>query len=146
MELLAEIQARHAARIAADLPPDSLEQAAEEQAEQQVPDADIQPEEEEEVQGKADPTPPAAGFGMSATLTEFEVAQAEEAAEQQTILDSIHLEAEVKANYRYLREAERDELFVGMEFDEEPKLLAEDQEAGSSGTASTEVVYVSDDE
>ena len=84
MELLTEIQSRRGARIAVGLLPDSPKE--------EEPDADIkdlEPRKEEEEEGKADLAPLAAGFGMSDALTELEVAQAEEAAEQQAIVDSI---------------------------------------------------------
>ena len=49
---------------------------------------------------------PAAGFAIEDTMTEFEVAQAEEAAEQRAILDSIQSETEVEANRCFLWEVD----------------------------------------
>jgi hypothetical protein len=98
LELLEKTRARRAARIAVGLHPDSLEQEEKEEEQKQVPNAgmeDAKPEEEKENQGKADLTPPDAGFSMADALAKFEVAQAEEATEQQAILDSIRSEAEV---------------------------------------------------
>lgn len=62
---------------------------------------------------------PQAEFGMADVLAEFKVAQAKRAVEQHAILDSVFSEAEVEANCHFLREAqaERDELFAYMEFD-----------------------------
>lgn len=97
---------------------------------------DEKPEEEKEEKGEAGLVPPTAGFGMTDVLGEFEVAQA--------------AEVTVEANLRYLREAraEVDTLFPDMESDEVPELreAAIHQEVGSSDTADTEVVYISDDE
>ena len=53
---------------------------------------DVEPKEEEEEDGDAgevDPAPPNVGFAMVDVLAEFEVAQKEEASEQQDILDSV---------------------------------------------------------
>lgn len=87
---------------------------------------------------------------MGDALGEFEVAQTKKAVEQQAILNCIHLNAEAEANRRYLREAraEVDALFADMESDEEPEQreAAIHQEAGSSDTIGTGVVYISDDE
>ena len=52
---------------------------------------------------KADP---AASFAMPKALAEFEMAQTEEVAEQQAILDSIHSEAE--ANHHFLHQVDAD--------------------------------------
>lgn len=100
LELLEEIRTRHKAWIADGLPQDSPESE-----EEQAPDAimeDAGPKEEEEDEGEEDPMPLATGFAMPDVLTEFEVTQAKEAAEQQDILDSIRSEAEVEANCRFL--------------------------------------------
>ena len=145
-KLLEEIRARREARIAAGLPPDSPEQQEEEEeqeqedAEQQALDAameDTAPEEE----GEADPAPPAAGFGMADAPGEFEVAQAEEAAEQQAILDSIRSEAKVEANLREAQAAE-----VESDGELKQREAAIHQEAGPSSTTGTEVIYISDEE
>lgn len=107
-------------------------------------------EDYEKEEGKVDTVPPAAGFAMDDALAEFEVAQAEEEAEQQAILESIQSEVEVAANRRYLCEAdvELEELFADMESDKEPELRASanDQEASPSGTSGTKAVDISDDE
>jgi hypothetical protein len=83
-------------------------------------------------------------------LAEFEAAQAEEAAKQHAILEFIQLEPEVVANRNYLRETDVDleELFMDVESDEEPELLAaaNDQEAGPSDTSGTVVSNISDNE
>ena len=137
LELLEEIQARHEARIAAGLPPEPEQQ--EEDAEQQVLDTAWRMRSQRRKARQI--RRPAAGFSMADAPGEFEVAQAEEAAEQQAILGSIRSKAEVEANLREAQAAE-------VESDREPKQreAAIHQEAGTSGTTGTEVIYISHEE
>ncbi|KAE8797537.1 hypothetical protein D1007_27305 [Hordeum vulgare] len=88
MQIDAEIQASRAARIGAGLPTAS-------------PEA-----------GERD-EPAAPGFNMAVADVEFPVAQTEDTAEQQAILESIQDEAEVKANQVLIRkkQTEADALF-----------------------------------
>lgn len=77
----------------------------------------LQEEEEEEPPSNEEEeasAPFQAGFGMEDTLAEFELGQVKEAWEQQATLDSIHSEAEMEANRRFLHEADmgREELFA----------------------------------
>ena len=70
LQLLEEIQTRHAAWIAVNLPPDSLEH---EEEEQQASEAHMEGEEEV----GADPTPPATRFGIGDAQAEYGVTQAD---------------------------------------------------------------------
>ena len=69
---------------------------------------------EEKEDDEADPEPEYDGFTMEDALAEFELAQAEKAAEQHVILESIQDEAYVEANWRFIwhRRAEMNELFA----------------------------------
>ncbi|KAE8793837.1 hypothetical protein D1007_31423 [Hordeum vulgare] len=73
---------------------------------------DVKPKEE----GNVDPMPPAVGFSTGEAQAEFQVAQAEEAAEQPAILDSAQSKTRVEANRRLLHKArtKRDEFFASM--------------------------------
>jgi hypothetical protein len=57
------------------------------------------------------------GFAMEDALVELGVAQVEDAAEQQAILESIQSELEVEANRRYIHEVDmaHEELFADEE-------------------------------
>lgn len=106
-------------RIAACLPPkqecldeEALEQEEVEASEEEMVVLDDEMEEGEQEEEEEPPsdeeeeasTPEQDGFEMEDAVTEFEVAQVEEAVEQQTILESIQFETEVAANRRVLHE------------------------------------------
>lgn len=67
-------------------------------------DTEMEQSDEEEEEDEADMTPKQAGLTMEDELVEFEVTQAEEAAEPKAILESIQSELEVVANRRYIYE------------------------------------------
>jgi hypothetical protein len=106
----AERVARHAARIAAVLPPDSPEQEEEDEQEGEE-------EEEQQRMEVEEPDQQVSGFTMEQALDEYAVAQSDEMAEQQAILESIQDEASVSANRALLRrrQAETDALFAFLE-------------------------------
>lgn len=116
LQLLEEIRAR--------LPPDSPQ-----------PEEDASMEEEPVEAEETDFA--LVGFDMADPIAEFDVAQPEEAEKQYIILDSIQSEDKVEVNRRFLRQrnAEIDEPFADMEFNEEPDVrpAANDHKAGGSG-------------
>ena len=91
LQQLEEIQARREAQLAVGMSLDSLEPEEEQTA---MDDSKAK---------AADHTPSAAGFTMVNALAKFEVAQAEDATEQQATLDSIQSEAKVESNHCFLR-------------------------------------------
>ena len=103
-------EAEHAARIAVGLPPDSPE--PEEEEEQQPMEVE---EAEEPDQQEPDQQVPA--FTMEQAEAEFAVAQSDEMAEQQAILESIQDETYVEANRAFLQreQAESNALFTELD-------------------------------
>ncbi|KAE8791625.1 hypothetical protein D1007_33941 [Hordeum vulgare] len=117
MQIKAEIQARHAARIAAGLPPDSLETKKEEEKEPEGEVLDAM--EEDEPEEDDHPEVHAPGLNMAEAEAKFAVGQAEEMGKEQAILNSIRGEAEVYANRWLIRQrrAKTDDLYNELEAD-----------------------------
>ncbi|KAE8820699.1 putative LRR receptor-like serine/threonine-protein kinase [Hordeum vulgare] len=82
-------------------------------------------EKEEQPEAMKDEAP---DLSMTKAEAEFAVAQSEEMAEEQAILDTIRDEAEVKANQRIIRQrsAEADTLFDEMDVEIEVEVAAAD--------------------
>ncbi|KAE8786014.1 hypothetical protein D1007_40196 [Hordeum vulgare] len=124
MQIEAEIQARRAAHIVAGFPAKS-------------PKTEEKEEEEElkEEEPKDDDDPPS--FNMAEAEEEFAVAQADEMAEHQAILDSIRDDTEVEANRRLIRQrqAEAGALFDEVKAEIAVEEAASEQPKGSEGAA-----------
>ncbi|KAE8805920.1 Auxin response factor 4 [Hordeum vulgare] len=126
------------------------EEEEEEQPKEDVSEAmeEDEPEEEEE-----DPEIHAMGLNMTEAETEFIVAEPEEMVEQHAILDSIRVEAGVKANRRVIwqRQAKADALYADLKANiavEEAVAEASEGRAAIAAHLSvggTEIVHISDE-